>query len=45
LIRFERVARRALEFGRGLVEFGLRAQLVAAGRGERGLAFEDEEDG
>src|SRR5215212_5302219 len=43
-VLFERVPRRTLQLGDGLVEFGLRAQLVAAGGGELRLAFEHEED-
>ncbi len=44
-VLFERIAGGAPEFGDGLVEFGLRAQFVAARCGERGLAFEHEEEG
>src|SRR5437764_7124919 len=45
VIGFERVAGGALQFGNRFIQLGLRAQLVAARCGERGLSFEHEEDG
>src|ERR1044072_8390186 len=43
-VLFERVAGGALQLGNGLVEFGLRAQFVAACGGELRLALKHEKD-